>query len=572
MILTRIPYPMQYYEWQDYAEHLHRVEGLRRLERFGVTKGCNSEDYHARVVEGKLLQLTPDDPAHYPEFIRPHEWSLPFYQLVLLYLTHVIPWQINANRRLSQMNRYRTLGMPAPTIYPLVTRHNEFRLIYDSEDPKAALRLFIEGKGPAFAAMEAYICMYRQAVADCSRKVLHHNHYFIADHYRNEPLYQLERDDQRHILHIRYIGQEPALRNCYTSFFETRDALWREIVRHDPLRVLFKQTPIHDYELRSWNIMQDKYDMEPEEFQLEKYEEDPVPVFYHGDFANEAWYDFRGYFDEKGVPHLRDAPKPETVSPAFSPTDYDGPSPFIPFTDPDTTSSRPYGFPLYVNDPRFTTSSRLYLAKLPKESKRAGSTDGDDDDTEMSTASPTYSKGADGPPRLSPSTNTISEPKASRPSFWIEEASETNTSDSGVYHIYPFGYVPPKDGLLSPPPAELYIPKATTSSLSKPDETASFRPEVVHAHDNHVRDPRRPLAPIPLPTHDHTLLHFPKYPSVDDTSMSAPEGNTKTGPPRGRRHRRRADSMTATQESAAVAIQANSVRTSLPLFIPGKRF
>jgi hypothetical protein len=193
--------------------------------------------------------------------------------------------------------------------------------------------------------MEAYICMYRQALADCKRTDLKHSYEFVADFYANEPLYQLDRDDKGHILHIRYYGGVPAIRNGFSSYFEARDAIWNETLRDADLRALYKQNPIPDYERCTWDILEDKFSIEPEEFIMpQKFYPTAIPIFRHLDLSSDAWSDLTKYTDRNGVPRsIRDT-LPKEVSAESSPTDEQrANSPPVPMIDPEALPDTPYG-------------------------------------------------------------------------------------------------------------------------------------------------------------------------------------------------------------------------------------
>lgn len=235
-------------KFQQFIRTVHHQANKAWYARYDVGNGCGSLDFLAKTENGIPLQVLPDDSRNYPTFIYDHEWWLPFPQLAYLYLTRAIPWEVDIGSRMRRARWYHKLGMPVPNIEPLVSLTPQWRDIPHATNPSFALMNFVRERAPRLAAMEAWICMYRQALTDHFEPDLANNFDF-GDVWRNEPLYYLQRDTHNHVARVSYIGQDPAIRDALVDYHKTRNYFWDEMIRNKDLRTeyLKSQIPVHEY-------------------------------------------------------------------------------------------------------------------------------------------------------------------------------------------------------------------------------------------------------------------------------------------------------------------------------------
>jgi hypothetical protein len=272
-------------DWQLYLSQVFHQANVAWYSRYGVGGGCASTDYLAISRDGSLRQIPPPDLQNYPVFIYDNEWSLPFPQLALLFLKRAIPWETDLTARIRHARCYQTVGMPPPSIEPLITLTPEWRAVKTAPEPKYALINLLRDRAPRLGAMEAWICMYRQALTSYSGNQLATNN-LLADAWRHEPFYKLQKDNQGRVIRIAYSNGQPILRDAVEEYERARDYLWDELVRDPELRseYLKNHIPRHEY-----NIFMDN---------VSAYMRDPRNWIshYHPFFGGDKRYDAPSYF------------------------------------------------------------------------------------------------------------------------------------------------------------------------------------------------------------------------------------------------------------------------------------
>jgi len=250
-------------EKRDFEEQVHRQVGIEWHRRYGVTKGATALDYKARMIDGVFVQLTPDDPTRYPVFIQPHEWDLPKEELVITYVKRITAWQAELSLRTRHCTYYKTLGLPDPIIEPLVTRTEGWEAIWTATSLRHALRRLNDNVLPRLAAQEAWVCMYRQALAENDAVRVPHRH--TLDPWRTEPLYYLQRDRDRRILEVLYIDTEPAIREGLKMYHRMKDHVWEEVINRPVLRKAYLTMPLHSHEKPYWKSLVKERDSAPDQ-------------------------------------------------------------------------------------------------------------------------------------------------------------------------------------------------------------------------------------------------------------------------------------------------------------------
>jgi hypothetical protein len=246
-------------EQQDYEEQVHRQVGIEWHHRYGVTKGASALDYRARSVDGVFVQLLPDDRDRYPVFVQPHEWDLPTQELVLTFMRRALPWQAELTARTRQCICYPTLGLPDPIIELPIHLSLQWKELWEATSIRQALYRLNDGVQPRLAAQEAWVCMYRQALAENDAIRVPHRH--LLDPWRNEPLYRLRRDAHRRILEVSHIYAEPAIRDGLKTYHRLKHALWKEIAKRPELRQVYEASPIHSHERSVWSRLVKEHDV-----------------------------------------------------------------------------------------------------------------------------------------------------------------------------------------------------------------------------------------------------------------------------------------------------------------------
>jgi hypothetical protein len=238
-------------EQQDYEEQIHRQVGIGWHLRYGVTKGASALDYRARSVGEEFIQLLPDDPTRYPVFVQPHEWDLPTEELVITFIQRTLPWQADLALRTRRCTSYTTLGLPDPVIEIPVTKSAQWKELWTAPSVRHALRRLHDSIQPRLAAQEAWVCMYRQALAENDAVRVPHRH--IVDPWRHEPLYRLRRDGKRRILEVSHVYTEPAIREGLKTYHRIKNGIWEEIAKRPELRGAYQATAMHAHEKPIWD-------------------------------------------------------------------------------------------------------------------------------------------------------------------------------------------------------------------------------------------------------------------------------------------------------------------------------
>lgn len=247
---TILPLVQGVRQWNCFEEFVQQYIGTRWQQRFGVTHGCTSLDYRAHVIDNRIVQLTPGDSSRFPVFIQDHEWELPIDDLRLLFLTRVLPWQTDLMKHVHYCLEAKELGMPeAPVVSSLIFTH-EWTELLRTPNPVHALRNMLEKYAPQLGKLEAWVCMYRQALA--VNPHVQPPNAFMLEAWRAEPLYDIKYSAKGHIIGVLHAGREPSHAGGMDFYIDVRTRLWTEVLSDRNLRDKFLSEPLHPHERWLW--------------------------------------------------------------------------------------------------------------------------------------------------------------------------------------------------------------------------------------------------------------------------------------------------------------------------------